>query len=363
MAEENNYYVTVSGSGLPEVDGLYVPSTEPPKKSESGTMSSLGYWNGRMAWDRADRKSARNPALSYSNSYKAWRLCRLDGHLAYTIENEDKLPDTPTVWDVYKKGVSPAPSIKVHTSDPRQAPSVVFVLGGPGAGKGTMCELAANQLGWTHLSAGDLLRAERKAGGANAELIESYITQGKIVPVAITVGLIKKAMEDALASTGRNSFLVDGFPRSLENWSGWQEVFGTDMAVPTMLFFECPLKVLEERIMGRSKFSGRSDDNVEAVRKRFNTYKNETMPIVDVFRGLGKVVDVDSSKGRVEVWEEVKVALKEGSSTDEKPLTERSECLLGLRPWPSKKKKAEEGGEGEDRKKQKGADGEAVKSM
>jgi hypothetical protein len=175
-----------------------------------------------MAWDRADRKSARNPALSYSNSYKAWRLCRLDGHLAYTIENEDALPDTSQTWDVYKKGVSPAPTIKVHESDPRLAPSVVFVLGGPGAGKGTMCELAANQLGWTHLSAGDLLRAERKAGGANADLIESYITEGKIVPVEITVGLIKKAMEEALSSTGRNSFLVDGFPRSLENWSGWQ---------------------------------------------------------------------------------------------------------------------------------------------
>ena len=164
-------------------------------------------------------------------------------------------------------------------------------------------------------------------------------------------------MEDSLKTTGLNSFLVDGFPRSLENWSGWQGIFGTDTDAPTMLFFECPLPVLEERIMGRSKFSGRSDDNVEAVRKRFNTYKNETMPIVDVFRGKGKVVDVDSSKGRMEVWEKVKVALKEGSGV-EKPLTERSECLLGLRPWPSKKR---EEGEHGGAKKQKGEYGEAVK--
>ena len=62
-------------------------------------MSSIGYWNGKMAWDRADRKSARNPALSYSNSYKAWRLCRLDGHLAYTIVNDDPVP-TVSVGDV-----------------------------------------------------------------------------------------------------------------------------------------------------------------------------------------------------------------------------------------------------------------------
>jgi hypothetical protein len=146
-------------------------------------MSTLGYWNGKLAWDRADGKSERNPALSYANSYKAWRLCRLDGHLAYTIENEDSLPDTPSTWDVYRKGVAPAPSISVLASDPRLAPNVVFVLGGPGAGKGTMCEIAMNQLGWHHLSAGDLLRAERKAGGADAALIEEYIEAGKIVPV------------------------------------------------------------------------------------------------------------------------------------------------------------------------------------
>ncbi|MEN9023047.1 MAG: adenylate kinase, partial [Verrucomicrobiales bacterium] len=62
----NTYFIEVSGAGLPEVDGLFVPSTAPPTESESGTVSSLGYWNGRMAWDRADGKSARSPALSYS---------------------------------------------------------------------------------------------------------------------------------------------------------------------------------------------------------------------------------------------------------------------------------------------------------
>ena len=128
---------------MPEVDGLYVPSTEPPKESESGTMSSLGYWNGKMAWDRADKKAARSPSLSYSGSYKAWRLCRLDGHLAYEYTSDSEIPDTHEPWNVYKKGVAPAPTITVHEKDPREAKqNVVFVLGGPGAGKGTMCELA-----------------------------------------------------------------------------------------------------------------------------------------------------------------------------------------------------------------------------
>ena len=66
-APNNTYYVTVKGSGLSECDGTYTPSVQPPKTSESGTVSSLGYWNGKMAWDRVG--CARNPALSYSGSY------------------------------------------------------------------------------------------------------------------------------------------------------------------------------------------------------------------------------------------------------------------------------------------------------
>ena len=53
--------------------------------------SSLGYWNGKMAWDRVDGKAKRNPSISYSQSYKAWRIARLDGHLAYTIVNDDEV--------------------------------------------------------------------------------------------------------------------------------------------------------------------------------------------------------------------------------------------------------------------------------
>jgi len=195
----NTFFIEVSGSGLPEVDGLYVPSQAKPKMSESGTMSTVGFWNGKMAWDRADGLAARNPSISYSDTYKAWRLSRLDGHLAYEFPTEADMPPTEGEWGVYKKGVAPAPKVVVHHYDPRvpcPKPNVVFVLGGPGAGKGTMCELAESQLGWTHLSAGDLLRAERKAGGPNAALIEEYISEGKIVPYEITVTLLKNAMEN-----------------------------------------------------------------------------------------------------------------------------------------------------------------------
>ena len=339
----NTFFVEVSGSGLPEVDGLFIPSTSPPAESESGTVSSLGYWNGWMAWDRADGKSARSPALSYSNSYKSWRICRLDGHLAYDATCEDELPPTDREWHVYKKGVAPAPKVVLHHYDPRQPcprPNVVFVIGGPGSGKGTMCELAESQLGWTHLSTGDLLRAERQTGGATAATIEQFVAAGKLVPNEIVVTLLKNAMETTTRTTDRNNFLLDGFPRSLENLEGWYEVFGREAELPGMLYFECPREVLEKRILGRARYTGRSDDNVESVKLRFDTFKAETLPTVEFFKSKDRCVEVDTSQDRQAVYALVISNLAEYTDRElaAKPLTERAEMLLGLRPYPRQEK-------------------------
>lgn len=337
----NTFFVEVSGSGLPEVDGLFVPSTAPPTRSESGTASSLGYWNGKMAWDRADGKAARSPALSYSNSYRSWRISRLDGHLAYDITCEDEMPPTDKEWHVYKNGVAPAPTIVVHHFDPRHPcpqPRVVFVLGGPGTGKGTMCELAQIQLGWTHLSTGDLLRDERQTGGPTATTIEEFMTAGKLVPNEIVVSLLRDAMEKVTRTTGRTNFLLDGFPRSLANLEAWYEIFGREAELPKMLYFECPYAVLEDRVLGRARYSGRSDDRVESLKLRFDTFKAETLPTVEYFRSRNKCVEIDASQDRQAVYALVAGNLTEHTdgSFAAKPLTERAEILLGLKPYPRK---------------------------
>jgi UMP-CMP kinase len=87
-----------------------------------------------------------------------------------------------------------------------EKPTVVFVLGGPGAGKGTQCTRIVEEFGFNHISAGDCLREERASGSADAELINNYIKEGKIVPVEITIKLILKAME----ASGKKKFLIDG---------------------------------------------------------------------------------------------------------------------------------------------------------
>ena len=339
--KQNTLFIEVSGAGLPEVDGLFVPSTAPPTESESGTVSSLGYWNGKMAWDRADGRCARRPALSYSNTYSSWRICRLDGHLAYDFTCEDALPPTEGEWHVYKKGVAPAPTVTIHHFDPREPlpkPTVVFVLGGPGSGKGTMCTLAEAQLGWVHLSTGELLRGERAAGGDTAAIIERHLSAGEIVPTEITVGLLVRAMESAMRRTGKTNFLLDGFPRSIDNLEHWQAAFGGEAALPDMLYFECPYPVLEQRILGRARYSGRSDDNVESIKLRFDTFKAKTLPMLELYKRRATVVEVDASQKRQAVYALTKASL--AAHTDpaqlEAPLTERSEILLGLRPYPKR---------------------------
>lgn len=185
------------------------------------------------------------------------------------------------------------------------APKVIFVLGGPGSGKGTNCARMVADFGYQHLSAGDLLRAERASGSKLGEMIEGLISQGKIVPSEVTVRLLKEAMEKA---TGTNKFLIDGFPRNQENLDVWER----DMqhcVVQFVLNLDCPEGVMEQRLLTRGETSGRSDDNLEAIRKRFKTHVESTLPVVAHFKKTGKVVTVDSGRDAEAVYADVRRAV------------------------------------------------------
>jgi UMP-CMP kinase len=179
--------------------------------------------------------------------------------------------------------------------------TVVFVLGGPGSGKGTNCTRIVERFGYVHLSAGDLLRAERESGSDLADMINTYIKEGKIVPAEVTVRLLRNAME----SSGHNKFLVDGFPRDLHNLECWKANMSSIVDVQFLLFLDCPHEVMTERLLERGKTSGRSDDNEESVRKRLLTYEQSTRPIIDSFRADGKVREVNSNRPFEEVFAEV----------------------------------------------------------
>ncbi|CAJ1953130.1 unnamed protein product [Cylindrotheca closterium] len=183
---------------------------------------------------------------------------------------------------------------------------VVFVLGGPGAGKGTQCQLVQERLdGWVHLSAGDLLRAERNYGGKLCDLINSKIAAGELVPSEITCKCLENGMARAFEQSGVTKFLVDGFPRSHGNMTAWAGTLAKHN-IKFVLSFDCPESVLEGRLLERGKSSGRSDDNIDTIRKRFQTHKAESLPIIQYFENNGTTVHtIESDKGVEQVYEKV----------------------------------------------------------
>jgi len=72
------------------------------------------------------------------------------------------------------------------------------------------------------------------------------------------------------------------------------------------LFFDCPASVMQQRLLNRGKTSGRSDDNAESIAKRFRTFEETSMPVVEYFEKGGKVVRVDATGGPEEVYEVVR---------------------------------------------------------
>ena len=122
-------------------------------------------------------------------------------------------------------------------------------------------------------------------------MIETLIKEGKIVPVAITCALLKTAMEKA--GWGSKKFLIDGFPRNEENFNGWQEAMGPSVEVPCIIHFDASEEEMTTRIMERAKTSGRVDDNLDSLKKRFNNFRTEQMPIIDKFAAQGKAKKIN----------------------------------------------------------------------
>uniref|UniRef100_A0A182Q918 UMP-CMP kinase n=1 Tax=Anopheles farauti TaxID=69004 RepID=A0A182Q918_9DIPT len=186
-------------------------------------------------------------------------------------------------------------------------PKVVFVLGPPGSGKGTQCEKIVKEFGYTHLSAGDLLREERNREGSEyGALIEDNIKNGRIVPVEITCALLENAMNKTIQATGNDRFLIDGFPRNEDNLQGWTKKMADKVEQQFVLFFECSEQQCTERCLKRGESSGRSDDNAESLKKRFNTYINDTVAIIKHYEELQLVKKIDASASADAVFEHVK---------------------------------------------------------
>ncbi|EFE32019.1 uncharacterized protein ARB_00909 [Trichophyton benhamiae CBS 112371] len=178
----------------------------------------------------------------------------------------------------------------------------------PGNGKGTQSAKLVKDYGFSHLSAGDLLRAEQdREGSQYGDLIRHNIREGIIVPMEITVTLLSNAMAAILEEKkkkGENSgeqtsrFLIDGFPRKMD-----QAIYFEETVCPSAgtLFLSCPEDVMLDRLLKRGETSGRDDDNIESIKKRFRVFEETSMPVVNYYEKMGKVMSVSAVGTETEV--------------------------------------------------------------
>ena len=178
------------------------------------------------------------------------------------------------------------------------APTVAL-LGPPGSGKGTQAERLRDELGFTWLSTGDLLREARAEGSDLGNRAAGYMDRGELIPDDVIVDLV----ENALAELGDRPILLDGFPRTVAQAEALGDV---DAAV----LIDVPDDVVVERILGRGQ--GRADDNPETVRERLRVYHRLTEPLVEYYERQGKLRRVDGAGTPDEVHRDVLRGLGHG---------------------------------------------------
>lgn len=137
------------------------------------------------------------------------------------------------------------------------------------------------------------------------------------MPMEVTIALLENAMKETIASASSskkgNRFLIDGFPRKLDQALQFE---ASVCAAEFVLFYDCPEATMEARLLERGKTSGRADDNAESIRKRFRTFVETSMPVVEYYEKQGRVVKIDATPPPEEVEAQTKQAVRERLGDD-----------------------------------------------
>ncbi|MFZ9239697.1 MAG: adenylate kinase [Chitinophagaceae bacterium] len=168
----------------------------------------------------------------------------------------------------------------------------LILFGPPGSGKGTQSEKLISTYGLKHLSTGDLLRSEIASKTELGLKAKSFMDAGQLVPDAVVIGMVDAAIS---ANKGVNGFLFDGFPRTkaqAEALDALMQSHATEIHV--VLALDVPEEELIQRMIGRAKTSGRSDDaDPEVQKKRIAVYRNETLAVAEHYNMYNKVVHLN----------------------------------------------------------------------
>lgn len=207
----------------------------------------------------------------------------------------------------------------------------IILIGPPGVGKGTQSALMQSRLGAIPLASGTIFRSEIEAQTDLGELAKSYIDRGELVPNGVTIQMMLKRLRSP--EVAQHGFILDGFPRTVRQAEALdEELCKHSLDLDEVVSLEVPEDVIVERLSGRlgctrcgeiyhrvnkppkregfcdrcnSPLFVREDDKPETIRERLRVFKENTAPVIQYYRGKGKLLEVDASRDPEEVYAEI----------------------------------------------------------
>jgi len=181
-------------------------------------------------------------------------------------------------------------------------------MGGPCSGKGTYCKKLAEEFGLVPLSVGDVLREARLVQDEEGKRLDGFMKEfeqtGKLMPMEEIAYFLEKAIYKP--GWEEKIFLIDGLIKAKGGYDYWRLELSKRLENKFVLYLECSRGEMLTRMNGRSKTSGRLDDNENIFAKRIETFFTRTYPCISLLRATERIVEIDTERTMEFVYKEIK---------------------------------------------------------
>ena len=184
----------------------------------------------------------------------------------------------------------------------------IILFGPPGAGKGTQAKHLEKKLNNFQVSTGDMLRDEIKKESVIGKKIINYMYEGKFVDDEIVNSLLKKVIFDPKK---KGKLIFDGYPRTLDqakNLELWLN--GSSQKIDFIFFLNVSKDIIMKRIKKRKIIEKRSDDDLDTILRRYETYMETTKPVLDYYSYKTNFNEIDGGLKIAEITAKINDILK-----------------------------------------------------